>query len=61
MFFFLNHSFLKKKPNGAKIYLKLFVADTQFVIASNQVVTVFHLTDMVADIISKYIYIYTQN
>ena len=41
--------------------MKLFVADTQFVIASNQVVTVFHLTDMVADIISKYIYIYTQN
>ena len=40
--------------------MKLFVADTQFVIASNQVVTVFHLTD-VADIISKYIYIYTQN
>ena len=40
--------------------MKLFVADTQFVIASNQVVTVFHLTDMVADIISKYIYIYTE-
>ena len=38
--FFLNHSFLKKKPNGAKIYLKLLVADTQFVVASNQVVTV---------------------
>ena len=58
-FFFLNQSFLKKKPNGAKIYLKLFRADTQFVIASTQVVTVFRLADMGVDIICKYIY--TQN
>lgn len=45
-----------KKLNRAKIYLKSFMANTEFVIASNQGVIVFNSTEVVVDIICKYIY-----